>query len=1256
MEKFKCIINQTKKWMKQYTPEILMKWIQTCSIYPGNQKYQLRFELLIAIILSMKEDEFQDEKLGYDDFKEFVTNFKDKTNHIAVEDFYIFDQLKLIPYFYRKRKFFFFYGITERPYESLRVLDWIFLLPHQSPSSELSNVQHLFLQSLIFQTRLLIDLKQEFANKSYNLDEFQVPPQEFLEKFCSHFLIPRSVSNENFVLKFGESSFETLEDLKKLKEGNYFKHLFIKTSKDQYFILPQLHLELLPSLFLDVIKNSSDIENLNSSIIRNLISRFRFLSGRFFSPENFIIAIGNKTEMFSENFDLKIFYEDYLLLFKLVNPLSKELSEGINEAHELLEQYVKRIQNEEEIFLVLNENHSYRIPIKELRIVTITVFESIRSGFHQIDMNFKTNFSEQLFSLKDLISMFELLPSKNSFIKYLQEREQYRDKLFNINGINILAVYLMSNESIPDYGEDMLFLGPNFWIDYYTKHLFDKYKDNIYELVEKDYPHKYNLIKKWNEEQDLYECFDTYTLQGANIIKTENRLIWFFNPLQNQNLDLDDFRFAMRVIGPMYADYLQRILNPLNELIASYSGYKLHGLYLIPIRMCKKNPKVERFKEIWLKINLDDPIITTSFINANFKLISLVFYDFELWCEKFKNQQKNDNCKYAISQFLRSIIDLFEAELIEQEKVFKIEDFLRMHFKGGEKDYLAIKTPAWNPQINSYPPYQKVHQGDQEIIIKYVKAYFREKSIEKRAYSPGEYKNIYNEVYRFLYEKLREEISSYDLNLLLKAYAELELIEARRYQLLMETGMKSNELLDLNYLKYFRKKMGEIMNLSSSTRFLIENILNIGLAGRKKINAIDYGYLQALSSYLVIISQRSDFTHSKVLDNLIQIKDHYEFDEIQEPTTFDYDTYIDKEFDGKIEISRSLLESEINQDKQNEKSKSILDDNERKLLVGLETAFLEEFGFTFTDMMRILFILSTGEIETKKQGFFPIIRIITKDLINEILIHYKSQFEGIQDVLGSESSSITKKVISNIIQYLSLDFKSYRDEEILLQLKLLKKKERLTICPLIKLNKDDEIIFGHECCHVSFNLWRHFIFSGVFPFRISANSSISQALSLIHSYRDKSFEDLCGEIVKDVLGEKNYILRLKKFNNISEDLPKFPDCGEIDLLAINPAIKIIFVIDAKNYYLKLHPYDIKNQISKILTNENSDFIKLKKKEKFVSENINLFLDYFKIEDKSEWKIKKGFVIRRNFPSIYVQNYDVDFIFEKELKTYLTKNK
>ncbi|HEA70620.1 MAG TPA: hypothetical protein ENH98_01705 [archaeon] len=65
-------------------------------------------------------------------------------------------------------------------------------------------------------------------------------------------------------------------------------------------------------------------------------------------------------------------------------------------------------------------------------------------------------------------------------------------------------------------------------------------------------------------------------------------------------------------------------------------------------------------------------------------------------------------------------------------------------------------------------------------------------------------------------------------------------------------------------------------------------------------------------------------------------------------------------------------------------------------------------------------------------------------------------------------------------------------------------------------------------------------------------------------------------------------------------------------------------------------------------------MKLKKKEEFVSDNLDLFLEYFQINDKLEWTIKKGFVIRHNFPTAHVPNYNVDFVFEEDLKDYLRK--
>ena len=255
--------------------------------------------------------------------------------------------------------------------------------------------------------------------------------------------------------------------------------------------------------------------------------------------------------------------------------------------------------------------------------------------------------------------------------------------------------------------------------------------------------------------------------------------------------------------------------------------------------------------------------------------------------------------------------------------------------------------------------------------------------------------------------------------------------------------------------------------------------------------------------------------------------------------------------------------------------------------------------------------------------------------------------------IGIIYNEIKQEEIRAIIDHLSLNFHSYNEEEILFQLRLMKKKNRVTICPLVKDN--EHILFGKECCNVAFQLWRRNIFAGVFPYKISENSKISLAINKIHSYEDNNFEEECGKIVKDALGKDKYIIRLKNFQRISPTLPKYPECGEIDIIAVNQNSKTCFILDAKNYFLKLSPLDIQNQINRFVKGKKSDLNKLIKKEEFVKFHFNVFLDFFQVNDLQNWKFKKGFIIKYNFPSAYIPNLKVDFIFQTDLEAYLKNN-
>jgi len=320
------------------------------------------------------------------------------------------------------------------------------------------------------------------------------------------------------------------------------------------------------------------------------------------------------------------------------------------------------------------------------------------------------------------------------------------------------------------------------------------------------------------------------------------------------------------------------------------------------------------------------------------------------------------------------------------------------------------------------------------------------------------------------------------------------------------------------------------------------------------------------------------------------------------------------------------------------------------MIKNIEEAFQFQFSFSFTNMMRVLSILSSSSQSINDMDLFPSILIKKEDLIKFVQEEYKKEYKDRPSFIGDLIREISDIEIEAILIYLSLDFHSFEDVDILLYLKIIKKKNRLTLCPLIKLN--NHFLYGKQCCNVAFQIWRRNIFAGVFPYKIPVDDKVSIALQELHSYQDLLFEDECGDIAKGVLGDDKYIIRLKNFKRISESLPKFPDCGEIDLLAVNLQTKTCFILDAKNYYLKLNPYDIKNEINRFIKNNKSDLKKLKKKENFVKYNLNLFLDYFEIDDQQNWNFKKGFVIKHNFPSAYVKDIDADFVFQNNLDSYL----
>ena len=174
---------------------------------------------------------------------------------------------------------------------------------------------------------------------------------------------------------------------------------------------------------------------------------------------------------------------------------------------------------------------------------------------------------------------------------------------------------------------------------------------------------------------------------------------------------------------------------------------------------------------------------------------------------------------------------------------------------------------------------------------------------------------------------------------------------------------------------------------------------------------------------------------------------------------------------------------------------------------------------------------------------------------------------------------------------------------------------------------------------------------GVFPLKIREDSPVKEALNLLHREKDKQFEDECEEIANNTLGKQFVEKGINNFQRISKTFPKKPECGEIDLLAVNPNNNNVFVLDAKNDAFKYSPPDIKNQ-DKSFFGKDSYYEHLIKKVKFIEKNLDVVLEHFSIEESTDITIKKGFIIKETIQHAYKKGIDVDFVLKRDLGKYL----
>ncbi|MBL0687352.1 MAG: hypothetical protein JJV94_05960 [Sulfurospirillum sp.] len=185
--------NELIEQFTQYNKKELYQWLIVSMIHPLNQKFGIRYELLIHTLIAISEDKFSNKILTKKAFEEIISWFEKEysNNFIMMEDFETFKQIKLIPLFLDGKKYHFFYGSIERPYEFLKQFNEIIF---SIDVEELNNIKSEFLFSLQRQTDILTEITRD-NEAQFETTSMYIPTFDFFYKYKLYFEVEKTNLN-----------------------------------------------------------------------------------------------------------------------------------------------------------------------------------------------------------------------------------------------------------------------------------------------------------------------------------------------------------------------------------------------------------------------------------------------------------------------------------------------------------------------------------------------------------------------------------------------------------------------------------------------------------------------------------------------------------------------------------------------------------------------------------------------------------------------------------------------------------------------------------------------------------------------------------------------------------------------------------------------------------------------------------------------------------------------------------------------------
>lgn len=1161
----------------RYKKETLLEWLSATSILPGNELFQFRFMFLKQFVLSIPKSEFQNNNITCKEFGYIIAD----TNIIDwsfFEDWTPISNSKLNEFGLNGDLFYFLAGNLEIPETILKKIvtrffefdDKLIEKYDYSIKAELNKI-------LKYQTNII-----KFLDKNKNLDihkfkQFIIPSEQFVQKWV--IILYKNYTFSDKIWK-NINNFPEPNSIHEPEEFFTANPIIDNKIYTPYILLLSFNAKITSDL--KKIINKEIKQKLRRQLEKEVLISISELVPNEVIFDNFTIGKNN------DKIDFGFIIDNKFFLFTC-------LEETFNLEH--LNKYIEKIQNNylnikseyiKDKIEIITKYDSYILK-NEFDLIFLIIIDDLEDKSIYVENNIGKNFV--ILSYDCLNHIFEDLADDKQIPIYFSKiiEKFYSFKEFtSFDFCNFYDFFTHGGEycevSNSEYPVNLI--NPHLWSNNHRKKIIETRPMVDLHPYDGEKPYTFKILR-----------ISDNTYYGYNKISNVN-FYCYKNEIEIYILT-DNSKFKSKEekeVGPFISEFLRYYFEEFlyDELIDSFTKDKII-IEIMPVDWAIKYANVE-MPSFPLLVGFDK--------NNNYVII----VDPVNLAKEFNSHSK-DILEYILDTIMKGIVSETQFEILYKK-------FQNSNPSNSFKISEIVTPSSINWTLLYYPTNLDFIDHENDLFFN-----FKEK-ISAGVYEGNEAKEIINQVYDYLVNKLLNDLNKYDiLNFVLFSYSQVEnCFKEMKYETL-RFRLSQDIITDYDSTSIIRENKFKIQKYSLGCRYLLEQAILKNISGNKKINISEWQNIIPIALKILELANSSDYLHR--LPDFFNIKlkiglnSGLFFDIITEDNPMH--RHMDYHIKGleTLDLSRFLHSEEKAKDDP-DRLREIL---EEKKLKTLNDELEKTFGFRLYDYIIVLNRLTNFQYQTNE---FGIIKIPLANVID--FIH--------------ESTDFDEELINNVIKFSTINAKDSKDG-IIEPWRVNSRENRLTIKPIIKIN--DFIIFAPEFLIMAEENVASLIIDGKWPYqRNLLPRHLQKALDIRQKEVSKKFEKFVYEEVEkysdyaEINICKNKGGNDKCFIEVDEPCP-----GEIDILSVHIAKKILILWEVKDIEQKFGAREIVSDSEEFINTKKGYISKLKGKEEYLKRNINPILKYYNIFN-DEWKIISCFVLSSDIivKSILEKKYNI----------------